>query len=84
MLSPMQAGAGHLYVSDGKLRLWTRLSAIAFIPITGGVPCGVLVFWVTSNIWEILRIQVLNQDRVRRALGIPLRSEVPKPPVGIW
>jgi hypothetical protein len=73
-----------LYYSDGKLRLWTRLAAIGFIPITGGVPNGVLIFWITSNLWEVARISVLNNDRVRRALGIPLRSEVPKPAVGLW
>ncbi len=77
-------GAGHLYSSNGVLRLWTRLSSIAFIPITGGVPCGVLMFWITSNCWEMARIAILNRDGVRRALGIPLRSEVPRPPVGIW
>ena len=58
--------------------------AVAFIPVTGGVPSGVLVFWVTSNLWEMARIQILNRDSVRRALNIPIRSEVPKPPIGIW
>jgi membrane protein insertase Oxa1/YidC/SpoIIIJ len=73
-----------MYFSDGKLRLWTRLAAIAFIPVTGGVPSGVLLFWITSNLWEMARINVLNHDSVRRKLGIPTRDEIPKPTVGIW
>ena len=77
-------GAGQMYFSNGKLKLWTRLSSIAFIPVTGGVPCGVLVFWITSNLWEMARIHVLNQDGVRKALGIPLVSDMPKQPIGIW
>ena len=60
------------------------MMAIAFIPITAGVSSGVLVFWVTSNLWDIMRVNILNKDRVRRALGIPIRSEIPTPPIGIW
>eukprot|EP00042_Codosiga_hollandica_P052218 m.659587 g.659587 ORF g.659587 m.659587 type:complete len:622 (-) comp58443_c0_seq64:215-2080(-) len=83
-LGVTEMAGGNLYASNGKLRLWLRMASIAFIPVTGGVPCGVLMFWITSNCWEMARVWVSSHDAVRRALGIPLVSEVPRPPVGIW
>ena len=40
------------------------------------LPAGVLLFWVTSNLFAVARGAVARTNAVRRALGVPLAKEV--------
>lgn len=76
----VEIAVGAMYASSFKLRAASRAVAVAMIPVASTLPCGVFVFWLTSNAWEITRIHILRRDRVRKLLGIPLQSELPVVP----
>ncbi len=80
----VEIAAGSLYLKDGKIRVVTRVIALASIPIVSTMPCGVMVFWVTSNLWEITRVHILRNEKLRKLLRIPLQSELPPVKVGYW
>lgn len=74
----VEAGAGHYYYAWPQTRAVARAAAFAFIPITTTLPAGIFMFWLTSNSFALLRTYVLRNDAVRRALDIPLASEINK------
>ena len=63
------------YAAYPKLRLSARCGALAFIPLASTLPAGVLLFWVTSNLFAVARGAVARTNAVRRALGVPLVKE---------
>jgi membrane protein insertase Oxa1/YidC/SpoIIIJ len=75
-LANVEMGAGLHYEAWPMTRLAARLGAVAFIPLAETVPAGVLVFWLTSNLFALARGGVLRLNAVRRALAIPLQSEI--------
>jgi YidC/Oxa1 family membrane protein insertase len=77
-LAVAELSATQYYMTSPRVRLSTRLGAIAMIPLTMTLPCGVFCFWITSNIWEVIRIKTMLRDDVRTLFGIPLLSELPK------
>eukprot|EP00475_Leptophrys_vorax_P019633 TRINITY_DN2691_c2_g1_i1.p1 TRINITY_DN2691_c2_g1~~TRINITY_DN2691_c2_g1_i1.p1 ORF type:complete len:422 (-),score=89.02 TRINITY_DN2691_c2_g1_i1:647-1912(-) len=80
----VEIAGGSLYLKDGRVRMVTRVIALGSIPVVATMPCGVMIFWITSNLWEITRVNVLRNEKLRKALGIPLESELPKMVVGYW
>jgi YidC/Oxa1 family membrane protein insertase len=72
----VEAGSGVYYHSWPSLRATTRVVALAFIPLATNLPAGVFVFWITSNLYAISRTYILRTDVVRRALRMPLASEI--------
>lgn len=54
------------------------------IPLTSSIPAGVFCFWITSNVWEILRLRLFATDAFRDAFGIPRLSELPTVPPAAW
>jgi membrane protein insertase Oxa1/YidC/SpoIIIJ len=80
----VEIAGGSFYLKDGKIRMVTRMIALGSIPIVATMPCGVMLFWITSNLWEITRVNVLRNESLRKKLGIPLESELPKMVIGYW
>jgi len=80
----VEIAGGSLYLKDGRVRMATRVVALGSIPVVATMPCGVMIFWITSNLWEIMRVNILRNEKLRRALGIPLESELPKMVIGYW
>ena len=72
----IEAGAGAHYAAQPALRLGTRLGAVAFIPLAQTIPSGVLIFWVTSNLFAVVRGRVARNPSLRKALGIPLSEHL--------
>jgi len=72
----VEMGAGRSYAAWPEARVAARLGAVACIPLAETVPSGVLLFWVTSNVFALARGALLRQDRVRKLLKIPLQSEI--------
>jgi len=83
-LGIVEMGASALYLTSGRLKMWTRFTALALIPVLSTLPAAVFCFWIPSNLWEIARIMVFNQDSVRKVFGIPLRSELPRVAPSAW
>lgn len=70
-LLSFELGAGQLYHMNPKLHSYIRLLTVAFIPITLQLPAGVFVFWITSNVFAIVRILLTRWGPIRRLLRIP-------------
>eukprot|EP01100_Stratorugosa_tubuloviscum_P015787 TRINITY_DN944_c0_g1_i3.p1 TRINITY_DN944_c0_g1~~TRINITY_DN944_c0_g1_i3.p1 ORF type:complete len:429 (+),score=89.93 TRINITY_DN944_c0_g1_i3:37-1323(+) len=83
-LAVTELGSGAMYIQSSQFKFWTRTLAVAFIPITLSVPSGVLIFWITSNSFEIFRISIMNRDQVRLFLKIPTISQLPPVIPGVW
>ena len=75
-LGNVEMGAGLHYEAYPTARLAARLGAVAFIPLAETLPAGILLFWVTSNVFSLGRGVVLRSDAVRRALNIPLQAQI--------
>jgi YidC/Oxa1 family membrane protein insertase len=76
-LGIIEMGASALYLQSASLKMWTRFTALALVPVLSTLPSGVFCFWVSSNLWELVRIHLFNKDSVRKVFGIPLCSELP-------
>lgn len=72
----VELGAGRSYEAWPEARIAARLGAVACIPLAETLPCGVLLFWVTSNVFALGRGALLRQDKVRKLLNIPLQKEI--------
>ena len=68
--------AGIHYHANGSLRGGLRVVACMSWALSSTMPNGVLIFWITSNVFAICRGYVSRFDGVRRALGIPLVSQI--------
>jgi YidC/Oxa1 family membrane protein insertase len=74
----IESGAGVYYHSHQKLQLIVRSAAYLCWALAAPIPSGVLLFWTTSNVFAITRGYITRFDKVRKALGIPLSSEIAK------
>lgn len=72
----VECAAGVHYFAWPNVRTSSRCIALAFIPVTSTLPSGIFIFWITSNIYAIAQTYILRFDAVRRALRIPLASEI--------
>lgn len=54
-----------------------RAMGIMTVPISLTMPAGVLVYWTTSNVVGMLQRVFMDSVAVRRALDIPLVSDLP-------
>lgn len=75
-LMNVEAGAGVHYHASPRLRSAVRLIAVTCWPLASTLPNGVLVFWVTSNLFALARAAATRPDAIRRLMNIPLRSEI--------
>lgn len=75
-LMNVEAGAGVHYHATPHLRSAVRIAAVTCWPLASTLPNGVLLFWVTSNVFALARAAATKPDAVRRMLRIPLRSEI--------
>ena len=75
-LAPAESGAGVHYHANGALRGGLRILACTSWALAATMPNGVLIFWITSNVFAIGRGYVTRVNAVRRALRIPLASEI--------
>jgi membrane protein insertase Oxa1/YidC/SpoIIIJ len=72
----VELGAGVHYHAWQNPRVAARAIAVASIQLTSTLPAGVLLFWVTSNMFAVARTFVVRGDSMRRLLNIPLREEM--------
>ncbi len=72
----VEMGSGVHYAAWPSLRLATRVTALAMVPLTATLPSGVFVFWVTSNLFAVVRGYAARSDVVRRALRIPFQKDI--------
>lgn len=72
----VELGAGKSYEAWPEARIAARLGAVACIPLAETLPCGVLLFWVTSNVFALGRGALLRHERVRKLLNIPLQKDI--------
>jgi membrane protein insertase Oxa1/YidC/SpoIIIJ len=72
----VELGASSHYSTMPNLRTGVRLLSVATIPLASTLPCGVFVFWVTSNMFAITRAKILSNNWVRRKFNCPLQSEI--------
>eukprot|EP00457_Paulinella_chromatophora_P009765 gb/GEZN01009838.1/.p1 GENE.gb/GEZN01009838.1/~~gb/GEZN01009838.1/.p1 ORF type:complete len:356 (-),score=24.05 gb/GEZN01009838.1/:167-1234(-) len=58
---------------------WTlvRAGLLILLPVSTQFPSLILVYWITNNSWSLAQTKVLQLDRVRSALKIPLHSSPP-------
>lgn len=75
-LALLEMTGGYFFLSQANFRSIARTCAVAFIPVVANMPAGVFCFWITANLFSMVRVSVLNHDVVRRFFGIPLRSEI--------
>jgi YidC/Oxa1 family membrane protein insertase len=80
----VEIAGGSIYLRSGKIRMVTRVIALGSIPIVSTMPAGIMIFWITSNLWEITRVHTLRSEAVRKYFGIPLESQLPPIPIGYW
>jgi membrane protein insertase Oxa1/YidC/SpoIIIJ len=72
----VESGAGVYYHSSHQAKFLVRTAACMAWALSAPMPSGALLFWVTSNLFAVARGYVTRFDGVRRALGIPLASEI--------
>lgn len=72
----VEMGAGAYYAALPIVRLSARLGAVATIPLAATLPSGVLLFWITSNVFAVARGFAMRSNRVRRAFGVPLQAQI--------
>ena len=83
----METSAGVYYQHWNRLRDNVRFIAVASIPLAMGLPSGILLFWISSNLFSIGRVLVFRRDAVRDYFAIPRVSVInslawlPKPDV---
>ena len=75
-LANVELGAGFQYSALPTARLTARTAAVAFIPLAETIDAGVLLFWITSNLFALARGAALRANPVRAALGIPLHATI--------
>ena len=75
-LANVEMGAGLHYAAYPATRLAARCVALATIPLAATLPSGVLIFWITSNLFAVARGAAARTDVLRRALAMPLHREV--------
>lgn len=57
------------------IRSGLRFLAAVMVPVTGAIPSGVFVYWITSNMFSLCQIITLQRfSGVRRLLRIPPRT----------
>lgn len=57
------------------LRSGLRFLAAVMVPVTAAIPSGVFVYWITSNLFSMAQIIILQRfSSVRRMLRIPPRT----------
>jgi len=72
----VESGAGVYYHASPGAKLLVRTGASMFWALGANMPAGVLLFWITSNVFAICRGYVTRMDAVRRRLGIPLAADI--------
>lgn len=72
----VEAGAGAQYHSSARVQFLVRTSVCLGWALSAPMPAGVLWFWVVSNIFSLVRAYITRLDSVRRALRMPLASEI--------
>jgi len=75
-ITNLEAGVGRAYHESTELKSQTRTLAAASWMLAANLPAGVHLFWLTSNVFAIVRGRIVGLDRVRAALGIPLAAKV--------
>jgi YidC/Oxa1 family membrane protein insertase len=58
-----------------QIRAGVRFAAAVMVPVTAALPSGVFVYWITSNIFSLFQIYILQRAFVRRFFGIPPRTQ---------
>lgn len=72
----VEAGAGVFYHSSTRAQFLVRTGATLGWALSAPMPSGVFVFWLTSNLFAVARGYITRLDSVRKALGIPLASQI--------
>lgn len=72
----VEAGAGVFYHSSARAQFLVRTGATLGWALSAPMPSGVFVFWLTSNLFAVARGYVTRLDSVRKALDIPLASQI--------
>jgi YidC/Oxa1 family membrane protein insertase len=58
-----------------QVRAGVRFAAAVMVPVTAALPSGVFVYWITSNIFSLFQIYILQRAFVRRFFAIPPRTQ---------
>jgi len=56
------------FVTDRQQKYMFAAMPIFFIPFVIGVPAGVMIYWITTNVWTICQ-----QGVIKRTMGHKLR-----------
>ena len=59
-----------------SFRSTMRFTAAVMVPVTASLPSGVFVYWITSNMFSLLQIYVMQRGPVRRFFRIPHRTSL--------
>ena len=55
-----------------------RFAASVMVPITAALPSGVFVYWLTSNLFSIVQVLFMRQEKVRKWLNVPTDDDTSK------
>ncbi|KAF0852417.1 mitochondrial OXA complex Oxa1 subunit (core chaperone) [Andalucia godoyi] len=76
-LTTIELGADTGVAPMGKgIRWFFRALAVGMFFLTMSMPKAVFLYWTASNFFSLISSRLLQRDAVRRALNIPLNSEV--------
>ncbi|KAG2389229.1 hypothetical protein C9374_014629 [Naegleria lovaniensis] len=57
-----------------QVRSVMRFVTAVMVPITGALPSGVFVYWITSNVFSMIQIYTMRLPAVRKFFNIPTKD----------
>lgn len=56
---------------QSKIIWGSRLFALLVIPFTASLPAALFMYWIPSNIWNIIQLFLINSRYIRKKFNIP-------------
>jgi membrane protein insertase Oxa1/YidC/SpoIIIJ len=72
----VELGADSGVAMTGGIKWFFRALSVGMFALTFNMPTAVFMYWNLSNVFSLISSQMLKRDSVRRALNMPLASEV--------
>lgn len=54
-----------------KMKMFMRILAVVFVPLTASFPSSMFCYWITSSCFSLVQSQLIKDNRVRRLLRLP-------------
>ena len=77
MLATIELGGDSGTEQTARMKNIMRGMAALSVPVTLGMPNGLFVYWITSNLFSLAQTGALKLDAVRAAVGIPKPPPLP-------